>query len=110
MSWGPGKFDADLNLDGKAFRPDGKPAATLVPLAFGIAGVNLHTWTGPLSTVTYWNAFVGELGAAGSVMRRRYSPSRDGIRIKQASPSMIFRPSVHRNSYRTAPLDGLFAH
>jgi len=24
-SWGPGKFDALLNLDGKAFRPDGKP-------------------------------------------------------------------------------------
>src|SRR5215204_1585224 len=24
-SWGPGKFDAELNLDGKAFRPDGKP-------------------------------------------------------------------------------------
>ncbi len=23
-SWGPGKFDALLNLDGKAFRPDGK--------------------------------------------------------------------------------------
>ena len=30
-SWGPGKFDAELNLDGKAFRPDGKPAATLNP-------------------------------------------------------------------------------
>jgi len=30
-SWGPGKFDAELNLDGKAFRPDGKAAATLIP-------------------------------------------------------------------------------
>jgi hypothetical protein len=29
-SWGPGKFDASLFLDGKAFRPDGKPAATLI--------------------------------------------------------------------------------
>jgi len=45
-SWGPGKFDAELNLDGKAFRPDGKPAATLIPPAFGMAGVNLHTWGG----------------------------------------------------------------
>ena len=45
-SWGPGKFDAELNLDGKAFRPDGKAAATLIPPAFGLAGVNLHTWTG----------------------------------------------------------------
>ena len=39
-SWGPGKFDAELNLDGKAFRPDGKPAATLIPPAYGLAGVN----------------------------------------------------------------------
>ncbi len=28
-SWGPGKYDAELDKDGKAFRPDGKPAATL---------------------------------------------------------------------------------
>jgi hypothetical protein len=55
-SWGPGKFDAELNLDGKAFRPDGKPAATLNPPAFGLAGVNNHTWTGAWGTVTYWNA------------------------------------------------------
>ena len=45
-SWGPGKFDAQLFLDGKAFRPDGKSAATLIPAAFGLAGVNLHTYTG----------------------------------------------------------------
>ena len=41
-SWGPGKFDAELILDGKGFRPDGKPAATLIPPAFRLAGVNLH--------------------------------------------------------------------
>jgi hypothetical protein len=45
-AWGPGKFDAELLLDGKGFRPDGKSAATLIPPAFGLAGVNLHTWTG----------------------------------------------------------------
>jgi hypothetical protein len=56
-SWGPGKFDAELNLDGKAFRPDGKAAATLLPAAFGLAGVNLHTYTG-YGSVTYWNAYV----------------------------------------------------
>jgi mono/diheme cytochrome c family protein len=64
-SWGPGKFDAELNLDGKAFRPDGKPAATLIPPAFGMAGVNLHTWTGGWGTVTYWNAFVANLELQG---------------------------------------------
>jgi hypothetical protein len=64
-SWGPGKFDAELILDGKAFRPDGKSAATLIPSAFGLAGVNNHTWTGSWGTVTYWNAFVANLEMHG---------------------------------------------
>ena len=63
-SWGPGKFDAELLLDGKAFRPDGKPAATLIPPAFGMAGVNLHTWTG-WGSVTHWNALVSNLEMHG---------------------------------------------
>jgi hypothetical protein len=64
-SWGPGKFDAELNLDGKAFRPDGKSAATLIPEAFGHAGHNLHTWTGGWGNVTYWNAYVANLELQG---------------------------------------------
>ncbi|MDO3432143.1 hypothetical protein QWJ46_05555 [Rhizobium sp. CBN3] len=64
-AWGPGKFDAELNLDGKAFRPDGKTAATLNPPAFGLAGVNNHTWTGAWGTVSYWNAYVGNLEMHG---------------------------------------------
>lgn len=64
-SWGPGKFDAELTLDGKAFRPDGKSAATLNPAAFGLPGVNNHTWTGGWGTVTYWNAFVANLEMHG---------------------------------------------
>lgn len=63
-SWGPGHFDAELFLDGKAFRPDGKTAAVLIPPAFGLAGVNLHTWTG-WGSVTYWNAFVANLEMHG---------------------------------------------
>ena len=57
-SWGPGRYDAELNMDGKAKRPDGKTAATMMPSAFGLAGVNQHTWTGGWGTVTYWNAYV----------------------------------------------------
>src|SRR5829696_889438 len=57
-SWGPGRYDAELNMDGKARRPDGKSAATMMPSAFGLAGVNQHTWTGGWGTVTYWNAYV----------------------------------------------------
>ena len=63
-AWGPGKFDAAVFLDGKAFRPDGKTAATLIPPAFGLAGVNLHTFTG-WGSVTYWNAFVANLEMHG---------------------------------------------
>jgi cytochrome c5 len=63
-SWGPGKFDAELFLDGKAFRPDGKTAATLIPPAFGLAGVDGHTFTG-WGSVTYWNAFVANLEMHG---------------------------------------------
>jgi hypothetical protein len=64
-AWGPGKFDAHLFLDGKAFRPDGRTAATLIPPAFGLAGVNLHTYTG-WGSVPYWNAFVANLEMNGT--------------------------------------------
>jgi len=74
-SWGPGKFDAQLILDGKAFNPqqvtDGVvtgtnvPGATLIPNAFGLAGFNAHTWTGFWGTVSYWNAFFGNLEMHG---------------------------------------------
>jgi mono/diheme cytochrome c family protein len=73
-SWGPGKYDAELNLDGKAFNPqqitDGVvtgtnvSGATLLPSAFGLAGVNLHTYTG-WGSVPYWNAYVANLQMHG---------------------------------------------
>jgi cytochrome c5 len=63
-SWGPGRFDATLLLDGKAFRPDGKTAAVLLPPAFGLAGVNLHTWTG-WGAISHWNALVANLEMQG---------------------------------------------
>jgi hypothetical protein len=63
-AWGPGKFDAELFLDGQGMRPDGKTAATLIPPAYGLAGVNLHTSTG-WGSVPYWNAFVAVLEMHG---------------------------------------------
>jgi hypothetical protein len=56
-SWGPGKFDAELFLDGQNH-------PTLIPPAFGLKGVNLHTWTG-WGSVTHWNAFVANLEMHG---------------------------------------------
>jgi hypothetical protein len=63
-SWGPGRYDAALLLDGKAFRPDGKSGSVLLPPAFGLQGVNNHTSTG-WGSVTYWNAFVANLQMHG---------------------------------------------
>jgi hypothetical protein len=63
-TWGPGKFDAQLFLDGKALRPDGTSGASLIPPAFGLAGVNLSTGTG-FGSATYWNAFVANLEMHG---------------------------------------------
>ena len=75
-SWGPGKFDAELFLDGKAFNPqqvtDGVvtgtnvSGATLLPNAYGLVGFNQHTWTGAWGSVPYWNAFVANLELHGT--------------------------------------------
>ncbi|HET9623664.1 MAG TPA: hypothetical protein VFP84_19965 [Kofleriaceae bacterium] len=62
-SWGPGKFDAEVFLDGKSTGPRGS-AATLIPPAFNLDGVNQHTWTG-WGSITYWNAFVANLEMHG---------------------------------------------
>ena len=77
-SWGPGKFDAELFLDGKAFQPDGRSAATLIPNARGLAGFNLHTWTGGWGTVPYWNAFVAvnEMHGVGTFFDERLDDAR----------------------------------
>ena len=74
-SWGPGKFDAELFLDGKAFNPkqvtDGVvtgndvSGATLIPNAYGLAGFNQHTWTGAWGSIPYWNALVANLEMHG---------------------------------------------
>jgi len=64
-SWGPGCYDAWLDKDGKGFAPNGGRACTLIPPAFGLAGVNLHTWTGS-GSVPYWNAYVAVTQQHGS--------------------------------------------
>ena len=62
--WGPGKFSAILFMDGKAFRPDGKVAANLIPAAFGLKKIDLTTYTG-WGDISYWNAFVANLEMHG---------------------------------------------
>jgi cytochrome c5 len=97
-SWGPGRFDALLDKDGKAMRPDGKQAGTIIPNAFGLAGVNNHTWTGGWGDVTYWNAYVAntELHGKGVFYDRRLSDkskypvsARTGAWNTRSSPDQI---------------------
>lgn len=75
QSWGPGKFDAELFLDGHAVNPEqvtdgvvtgtNVSGATLIPNAFDLAGYNQHTWTGAWGSLPYWNAFVAVLEMHG---------------------------------------------
>lgn len=97
LAWGPGKFDAELILDGKAFRPDGKTAATLIPAAFGLAGVNLHTYTG-WGSVPHWNALVAnlEMGGQGTFFDPRLRDSEQfpvaaaaGLDDVRAEPDLV---------------------
>ncbi len=116
-SWGAGRFDAELDKDGKAFRPDGKQAGTLIPPAFGLAGVNLHTWTG-FGSVAYWNAYVAATEMHGSgvyydasmtrskgVGRGNAPGSRRALRNanakRQAQATKARRAAVHRSPPKT---------
>lgn len=95
-SWGPGKFDAELFLDGRPFRPDGKSAAVLIPPAFGLAGVNLGTWTGFGST-TYWNALVSnlEMHGKGTFFDPRLNdPLQYPVAVKAGSPDTRNDPDL----------------
>jgi hypothetical protein len=108
-AWGPGKFDAQLTLDGKGFQPDGvTSAATLIPPAFGLAGFNLHTWTGAWGSIPYWNAFVAvlEMHGQGTFVDARLN---DPARFPVAARAGLFdvRSPVDRV---TPKLPGLHAY
>jgi hypothetical protein len=62
--WGRGKFDAFLHLDGKATRPDGAPAAVLIPPLFDLQGVGQMTWNG-FSGMSAWVPLVINLEMFG---------------------------------------------
>src|SRR5262249_3100720 len=103
-SWGPGKFDAILDKDGKAFRPDGGPAATLIPPAFGLAGVNLHTWTG-FGSVPYWNAYVAatEMHGSGTFFDARFN-NKDQYPVAAKSGAGNTRATPDRTAAKLASL------
>jgi len=83
-SWGPGKYDAELNVDGKAMRPDGKSAAVLIPPAFGLAGVGNHTWSGSRPSIPYWNAYVAvtQMHGSGTFIDKRLDVASNPVALK----------------------------
>lgn len=72
-SWGPGKYDARFNQD-KMSNP------VLIPPAYGLADVELETYTGE-GPISYWNAYVAvtQMGGHGN-----FEDERLGIAIEQA--------------------------
>ncbi len=107
--WGPGKFDAELFLDGKAVNPQqvtngtvtgtDVSGATLLPNARGLSGHNLHTWTGGWGTVTYWNAFVAvnEMHGIGTFFDERFD---DATQFPIAAAAKLGHVSVDPDSDR----------
>jgi hypothetical protein len=96
LAWGPGKYDAELVHDGKAFRPDGKTAATLLPAAYGLAGVNNHTYTG-WGSVTHWNAYVAntQMQGKGTFFDPRLNdPAKFPVAVKTKSWDIRNNPDL----------------
>ena len=103
-SWGPGRYDAFLNKDGKAFGPHGKQAGTLIPPAFGLAGVDLATSTGS-GSVTYWNAYVGvtQMHGSGTYFDARFN-NKDQYPVSAKSGSWNTRATPDRVTAKLAAL------
>ncbi|MGH7565870.1 MAG: hypothetical protein ACREK2_03480 [Gemmatimonadota bacterium] len=77
-SWGPGMYDPRFNLDGQN-------GPVVIPPAYGLRGVNSHTYTGDAPEIAYWNLYVGitQMHGHGS-----FSEPRTGVDV-QNPPDMI---------------------
>jgi hypothetical protein len=78
-SWGPGKYDPRLNFDGQN-------GPTVIPPAYGLAGINSITYTGDGSDIQYWNRYVAvtQMGGHGS-----FSDARIGVNVTNGSDDRV---------------------
>jgi mono/diheme cytochrome c family protein len=78
QSWGPGKYDARYNFDGRS-----DPA--VLPPAYGLSGVHSVTYTGDGDRISYWNRYVAvtQMHGHGS-----FSEPRLGIAVSNP-PDMV---------------------
>ena len=86
QSWGPGRYDARYNFDGR-----NDPA--LIPPAYGLSGVHSVTYTGDGDRIAYWNRYVAvtQMHGHGS-----FTEPRLGISVSNP-PDMNTRPSSSRS-------------
>lgn len=77
-SWGAGKYDPRFNFDGMN-------GPTVIPPAYGLAGINSETFTGDGRQVAYWNAYVAVTQMHG---QGDFSDPRLGINVVQ-SPDLV---------------------
>src|SRR6185312_6299385 len=77
-SWGAGKYDPRFNFDGQN-------GPTVIPPAYGLAGIHSETFTGDGQQVAYWNQYVAvtQMHGLGS-----FSDPRLGINIVQSPDSV----------------------
>ena len=78
-SWGPGFYDARVNVDGRMDGP------VVIPPAYGLHGVALETYTGE-GPISYWNAYVAvtQMHGQGS-----FSDPRLGIHVSPGGPNLV---------------------
>lgn len=77
-SWGPGKYDPRYNFDGKN-------GPTVIPPAYGLAGIHGETFTSDGAEVKYWNRYVAVTQMHG---QGNFSEPRLGIEVRQ-SPDLV---------------------
>ncbi|HEX8243209.1 MAG TPA: hypothetical protein VF541_06930 [Longimicrobium sp.] len=77
LSWGPGRYDARWNIDGRN-------SPVVIPPAYGLQDVALETYTGE-GPISYWNRYVAvtQMHGQGS-----FHDARLGIDIRR-SPDLV---------------------
>ena len=78
-SWGPGKYDPRYNFDGQN-------DPTVIPPAYGLAGIHSITFTGDGSDVKYWNRYVAVTQMHG---QGNFSEPRLGINVTNPAPNLV---------------------
>ncbi|MGE5101203.1 MAG: hypothetical protein ACM3SX_14550, partial [Deltaproteobacteria bacterium] len=101
QSWGPGKYDARFNIDGKNI-------PVVIPPAFGLRDVKREIFTGD-DTISYWNAYVAITQMHG---HGHFADPRIGVDVTNppelVSSKLAALPTYQFSLESPQPLDGSF--